>query len=132
MEETGNQAYAGVEMIDYRRLGAVSEKPHTVFEHEGKMVAEHVFTRDGFSDLYSILYQKRAPTHEVKVNPFSLNNPGFPHKPATSEVELRRRHLKTPCILRVGVFLSHAKHCSSTTTAPWAFLVLRKIAMNFS
>ncbi|MEY4066367.1 MAG: hypothetical protein RIR26_2575 [Pseudomonadota bacterium] len=93
-------------MIDYRRLGAVSDKPHTVFEYEGHMVAEHVFTRDGFSDLYSILYQKRAPTHEVSVESYSSSNLGFPHRPSSSEVELKRRHLKTPLHPQGGHFLA--------------------------
>ena len=83
-------------MIDYRKLGVISEKPHTVFEHDGKMVAEHVFTRDGFSDLYSILYQKRAPTHEVKVEALEARNQGFPHDTASGVDLLKRRHLKTP------------------------------------
>jgi homogentisate 1,2-dioxygenase len=96
-------------MIDYRRLGAVSEKPHTVFEFEGKMVAEHVFTRDGFSDLYSILYQRRAPTHEVEVESYKSSNPHFPHKPLASEVELKRRHIKTPLHPQGGSFLESRK-----------------------
>lgn len=96
-------------MIDYRKLGQVSEKPHTVFEVDGKMLAEHVFTRDGFSDLYSILYQKRAPTHEVQVERLSLEGKGFPHKPNNSEVELKRRHIKTPLLKTGGEFLTSRK-----------------------
>jgi homogentisate 1,2-dioxygenase len=96
-------------MIDYRRLGVVSEKPHTVFEHEGKMVAEHVFTRDGFSDLYSILYQKRAPTHEVKVQPLQLSNFGFPHHPSEGEELLMRRHIKSPKLQIGGQLLESRK-----------------------
>jgi|1048.fasta_scaffold15987_3 homogentisate 1,2-dioxygenase len=96
-------------MIDYRRLGAVSEKPHTVFEFEGKMVAEHVFTRDGFSDVYSILYQRRAPTHEVKVEAVTLKNPGFPHDPADGIDLLKRRHVKTPKLPQGGTLLESRK-----------------------
>ena len=59
-------------MIDYRKLGFVSTKQHTICEYEGKMLAEHVITRDGFNDHYSILYQKRAPTHEIKSEIFKL------------------------------------------------------------
>lgn len=92
-------------MIDYRRLGAVSEKQHTVFEYEGKIVAEHVFTRDGFSDLYSILYQKRAPTHEVSVEPWKNVNPGFPHRSADGLELLKRRHVKTPKLPLGGLLL---------------------------
>lgn len=82
-------------MIDYRKLGEVSEKPHTVFEIGGKMVAEHVFTRDGFSDLYSILYQKRAPTHETRADYFESRSPAFPVADARPPKELRRRHVRT-------------------------------------
>ena len=42
-------------MIDYRKLGFVSAKQHTICEFEGKMLAEHVITRDGFNEQYSIL-----------------------------------------------------------------------------
>lgn len=96
-------------MIDYRRLGAVSEKQHTVFEYEGKMVAEHVFTRDGFSDVYSILYQRRAPTHETRVEPYELKNPGFPHQPLEGVELLKRRHLKTPKLPVGGTVLESRK-----------------------
>lgn len=85
-------------MIDYRRLGAVAAKPHTVFKIDGKMVAEHVFTREGFNDLYSIFYQERAPTHEVRAEMYESNNPNFPTPKATIEKNLRRRHIKTPLL----------------------------------
>ncbi|MCA2961229.1 MAG: homogentisate 1,2-dioxygenase [Silvanigrellales bacterium] len=95
-------------MIDYRRLGAVSPKPHTIFEVDGKMVAEHVFTRDGFSDLYSILYQRRAPTHETKAELWKNPNPHFPHVADSSTAlgELLRRHVKTPSLPAGGTLLS--------------------------
>ncbi|NBO37303.1 homogentisate 1,2-dioxygenase [bacterium] len=96
-------------MIDYRRLGAVSEKPHTVFEVEGKMVAEHVFTRDGFSDLYSILYQRRAPTHEVRVDNYRSKNNDFPHNPTAGNDDLKRRHIKTPMLISGGTLLESRK-----------------------
>lgn len=85
-------------MIDYRRLGEVSPKQHTVFEVDKQMVAEHVFTKDGFNDLYSILYQKRAPTHEVKAEIYSHANEAFPLPSAAAqnpEPQLMRRHVMT-------------------------------------
>ena len=85
-------------MIDYRRLGEVSKKPHTVFKVQGEMVAEHVFTREGFGDLYSILYQKRAPTHEAEAGPWSCGNSLFPSHVASGAVPLLRRHFPTPKI----------------------------------
>lgn len=92
-------------MIDYRRLGVVSEKPHTVFEVDGKMVAEHVFTRDGFSDLYSILYQHRAPTHETRADLYEITNPAFPPADVKIQKELRRRHVRTQDIPCAGALL---------------------------
>jgi homogentisate 1,2-dioxygenase len=94
-------------MIDYRKLGAISEKPHTIFEVDGKMVAEYVFTRDGFSDLYSILYLKRAPTHETNVKSIELQNPFFPVRNTGSPQasQLLRRHVKTSLIPQGKDFL---------------------------
>lgn len=82
-------------MIDYRRLGLISEKPHTVFKVDGKMVAEHVFTRDGFSDLYSIFYQRRAPTHETRAEIFENPNKNFLVSETKFEPNLKRRHIRT-------------------------------------
>jgi len=98
------------DMIDYRRLGAVSPKPHTIFEVDGKMVAEHVFTRDGFSDLYSILYQRRAPTHETKAQRWTNPNRHFPQAPTegtqgNADFNLLRRHVKTPSLPSGGTML---------------------------
>lgn len=92
-------------MIDYRRLGQVSDKPHTIFEVDGNMVAEHVFTRDGFSDLYSILYQKRAPTHESRAGIFEHTNRFFPARPTEPNPNLLRRHIKTPDMPTGGTLL---------------------------
>jgi homogentisate 1,2-dioxygenase len=95
-------------MIDYRRLGAIPPKPHTIFEVDGKMVAEHVFTRDGFSDLYSILYQRRAPTHETSAQSWTNPNPHFPSAPREGVMpgELLRRHVKTQAVPAGGTMLS--------------------------
>lgn len=111
-------------MLDYRRLGAVSEKAHTIFEVEGKMVAEHVFTRDGFSDLYSILYQRRAPTHETRSDVYENPNTHFPHRPSPLPVELKRRHVKTPdhpaggTLLESRATLFHNADCSVGIAKP--------------
>lgn len=96
-------------MIDYRRLGYVSEKQHTICELNGKQLIEHVITRDGFNDLYSILYQMRAPTHETKSELYKNSNPFFPHailqelRPVIPQLDrgshqlhqLKRRHFKS-------------------------------------
>ncbi|BBH54197.1 homogentisate 1,2-dioxygenase [Fluviispira sanaruensis] len=92
-------------MIDYRKLGYISEKQHTFCEFEGKMVAEHVITRNGFNDNYSILYQKRAPTHEVNAEIYKSENPFFPSYNKLSNNELKRRHFKTPNYSKEGNLL---------------------------
>jgi homogentisate 1,2-dioxygenase len=68
-------------MIDYRQLGFVSDKQHTICDLNGKQLIEHVITRDGFNDVYSILYQLRAPTHETKSYFYQNKNPYFPYSP---------------------------------------------------
>lgn len=82
-------------MIDYRKLGFISEKQHTICEFENHMLAEHLITRDGFNDQYSILYQKRAPTHEVKAEFYEHKNPFFPSIVAKENKSLQRRHFQT-------------------------------------
>lgn len=91
-------------MIDYRKLGEIPDKPHTVFEPGGKMVAEHVISRDGFCDVYSILYQKRAPTHETRAELFIHKNPFFPSAEIGIQKELLRRHFRTQDMKTSGTF----------------------------
>lgn len=92
-------------MIDYRKLGFVSAKQHTICELDGKMLIEHVITRDGFNDHYSILYQKRAPTHEVNVEVYKTENPCFPTCNKSNSPELKRRHFQTPMHKKEGTLL---------------------------
>jgi homogentisate 1,2-dioxygenase len=105
-------------MIDYRKLGFVSAKQHTICEYEGKMLAEHVITRDGFNEHYSILYQKRAPTHEIKTESFKHDNPFFPSINKTNNPDLKRRHFQTPIYKKEGTMLESRAtllvndHCS--------------------
>lgn len=93
-------------MIDYRQLGFISDKQHTICELNGKQLIEHVITRDGFNDLYSILYQLRAPTHETKSYFYQNTNPYFPHTCQSQEYSInttaidakfapKRRHFKS-------------------------------------
>lgn len=92
-------------MLDYRQLGFVSEKQHTICEYEGQMLVEHVITRDGFNDLYSILYQKRAPTHETKTEEYKQSNVFFPHAAKLDSKELQRRHYQTQNYSKTGTTL---------------------------
>lgn len=92
-------------MIDYRRLGAISPKQHTQFKIEGRLVAEHVLTREGFNDSYSILYQDRAPTHEVSVRVLETPNRAFPVNQLPELPDLKRRHFRTQAHARGGSLL---------------------------
>lgn len=82
-------------MIDYRKLGFVSEKQHLICEWDEQMIAEHVITREGFSDAYSILYQKRAPTHEISSEIYQIDNPFFLAQVKGADRNLTRQHLQT-------------------------------------
>lgn len=107
-------------MIDYRKLGFVSEKQHTICELNGKQLIEHVITRDGFNDLYSILYQYRAPTHESKSAPYQNANPFFPTVQLEKNLEgnLTRRHFKSfyqsskGTLLQARATFLHNQSCS--------------------
>jgi homogentisate 1,2-dioxygenase len=92
-------------MIDYRKLGFVSTKQHTICEFEGKMLIEHVITRSGFSNQYSILYQKRAPTHEVNAEIFKHENPFFPSFKIKHKHDLKRLHFQTGHYKNSGTML---------------------------
>lgn len=92
-------------MIDYRRLGFVSSKQHTICEYDGKMLTEHVITRDGFNDHYSILYQKRAPTHEISTELYKHENPFFPNYNKVNNSDLKRRHFQTQLFQKEGILL---------------------------
>ena len=93
-------------MLDHRSLGQLPRRPHTVFKNDGEMVAEHVFTRDGFSDLYSILYQKRAPTHETSVEMLTPPNPYLLAEPAPPQKLLKRRHVQSQNIPFAAEYLA--------------------------
>ena len=51
-------------MLERRTLGVVAPKPHTLFTAPGRKTpcTEYVFTRDGFSSGFSMLYLVDAPT----------------------------------------------------------------------
>ena len=56
-------------MLERRTLGVVAPKPHTVFTPPGRKspCTEYVYTRDGFSSGFSMLYLADAPT-SVELN----------------------------------------------------------------
>ncbi len=48
-------------MIHREMRGEIPEKPHTVFEIDGRMTFEHCFTRAGFESIYTIMWHRRPP-----------------------------------------------------------------------
>ena len=92
-------------MIHYRSLGELPPKPHFVFESGGKMLAEHVFTRDGFNDAFGILYQNRAPTHETRAALYETQNRFFCVPSTPPPPLLKRRHIPNAPLPKGGTLL---------------------------
>lgn len=61
--------------MHYHSLGQVPAKRHTQFRKpNGELYHEELFSTEGFSDLYSLLYHCNAPTQIVQVNePYSVS-----------------------------------------------------------
>ena len=85
-------------MLERRVLGELPAKPHTVFLPRGssKTASEYVFTRDGFSGGFSIVYMDDAPTAVIgnefyKGDISRLVGEIVP----VDEVPLARRHIET-------------------------------------
>ena len=92
-------------MAHYRSLGTIPHKRHTQFRKpDGKLYSEQLFSTEGFSNDYSILYHTYAPTHIVKcddpidVNPIVAEEKmlkhrsfeGFNIKPAADFLDSRK------------------------------------------
>ncbi|MDP4821428.1 MAG: homogentisate 1,2-dioxygenase, partial [Saprospiraceae bacterium] len=60
--------------MHYYKLGHIPPKRHTQYRKpDGSLFHEEVFSTEGFSNLYSILYHHHAPTQIVQVEaPFSV------------------------------------------------------------
>ncbi|MCK6694258.1 MAG: homogentisate 1,2-dioxygenase [Thermoanaerobaculia bacterium] len=60
--------------MHYHSLGKIPPKRHTQFRKpNGELYHEELFSTEGFSDLYSLLYHCNAPTQIVQVNePYSV------------------------------------------------------------
>jgi homogentisate 1,2-dioxygenase len=86
-------------MIHYARLGRIADRAHKAMKEGDRLIAEHVFTREGFSDLYSILYQRRAPTHESEVTGFDAGPDGFCPGPAALPAAPERQHFRSGSVL---------------------------------
>ncbi|NBQ52524.1 MAG: hypothetical protein EBU49_02930, partial [Proteobacteria bacterium] len=69
MTADGEMSSRSAIMLERRTLGVVAPKPHTVFTAPGRKspCTEYVYTRDGFSSGFSMLYLYDAPT-SVELN----------------------------------------------------------------
>ena len=76
-------------MIHRLRYGQIPDKPHTVFEVDGKLTFEHCFTRQGFDSVYTIMWHRRPP-HWVEGEEDLGPHPGWAE--ATWQGALRRCH----------------------------------------
>jgi homogentisate 1,2-dioxygenase len=57
-------------MSHYYKLGSIPHKRHTQFRKpDGSLYAEQLFSTEGFSDDYSLLYHCHPPTQIIKTEP---------------------------------------------------------------
>jgi homogentisate 1,2-dioxygenase len=76
--------------MHYHSLGQIPPKRHTQFRKpNGELYHEELFSTEGFSDLYSLLYHYNAPTQIVQVgDPYSVA------PKVVSDKQLKHRSLK--------------------------------------
>lgn len=121
-------------MLERRVLGAIAPRPHTVYAHQQKNTHEYVFTRDGFSGGFSILYMQQAPTALKKVELAKLDARLLLGEPISGEnLSNARRHFlagKTPnatdyVAARVALFRNQSCRIShinfSASKSPYGF-----------
>ena len=84
-------------MPSYVRAGSVPPKRHTQFRGpDGGLYAEELFSRQGFSSTYALLYHLRPPTATLDVRPWQREPVVFePNDP------LRNRHFQTGSLVGV-------------------------------
>jgi homogentisate 1,2-dioxygenase len=76
--------------MHYHQLGQIPPKRHTQFRKpDGSLYAEELFSTEGFSDVYSLLYHTHPPTQIVQVgDPYSVA------PKLVSDKQLKHRSLK--------------------------------------
>jgi homogentisate 1,2-dioxygenase len=94
-------------MIDRQALGALPDKPHTVFRApDGTLINEEMFTRGGFDGAFSYLYHQRPITPAVEVRSYI----GFPiAKPAAEGNHPLKRRLYRSDLCPKGGRLSDSR-----------------------
>lgn len=76
--------------MHYHQLGQIPPKRHTQFRKpDGSLYAEELFSTEGFSDIYSLIYHTHPPTQIVQVgDPYSVA------PKLVSDKQLKHRSLK--------------------------------------
>ncbi|MCC6726360.1 MAG: homogentisate 1,2-dioxygenase [Saprospiraceae bacterium] len=76
--------------MHYHQLGQIPPKRHTQFRKpDGSLYAEELFSTEGFSDVYSLIYHTHPPTQIVQVgDPYSVA------PKLVSDKQLKHRSLK--------------------------------------
>src|SRR5690242_19253550 len=63
-------------MPHYHKLGIIPHKRHTQFRKpDGSLFSEELFSTEGFSNDYSLLYHFHPPTQIIKTGPSSVVSP---------------------------------------------------------
>lgn len=86
-------------MIHRTIRGRTPDKPHTVFEVDGKLMMEHCLTREGFEGIYTIMWH-RSPPHWVDSGEDLGVHPGW--AASLTEESMRRSHYLTAEIPQGG------------------------------
>jgi homogentisate 1,2-dioxygenase len=85
----------GGRMIHRSTRGQIPDKPHTVFEVDGRLTFEHCMTRQGFDSVYTIMWHRRPPhwiEREEEIGP----HPGWAE--TAWQGALRRCHYLTDAV----------------------------------
>ncbi len=91
-------------MIHRHQLGKVPPKPHTTFYEGDKLLMEQCVTREGFDGPFSILYFRKPPTDETRVDTMTVE--GFCPLEEKTDLPLHRRHIRTQDVPSGGDFLT--------------------------
>ena len=99
-------------MAHYRQLGDIPKKRHTLHrDGAGHRFAEELMGQEGFSSDSSLLYHRQSPSALTAIETFE-----HPNDPATPDVPLTPRHIRTGSI-------TAASHDASLVSGRHALLV---------
>ncbi len=104
-------------MIHRLTRGQIPDKPHTVFEVDGRLAFEHCFTRQGFDGAYTIMWHRKPP-HWVEREEALGSHPGWTDPGWRGA--LRRCHFLTNDVVEDGTpFLGRRLLMANTDVGVW-------------